>query len=80
MKPTHQAMLRPLVPVPNAARGSCTTRVRAGLGTVGELYRTLVDNGRWWMFPMIAILGLTSLLLIAIAAVEYVAPFVYTIF
>lgn len=57
-----------------------TARMRAGAGTVLELYRTLVDNGRWWMFPMIAILGFTSLLLVAIAAIEYVAPFVYTIF
>ena len=57
-----------------------SARVRAGVSTIGELYRTLVDNGRWWMFPMIAILGLTSLLLVAIAAIEYVAPFVYTIF
>lgn len=56
------------------------SRVRAGVGTIGELYRVLVDNGRFWMVPMIAILGLTSLLLMAIAAVEYVAPFVYTIF
>lgn len=77
MKPTQQAMYRPL---PAGGLGTRAIRVRAGLGTVGELYRTLVDNGRWWMFPMIAILGLTSLLLIAIAAVEYVAPFVYTIF
>jgi hypothetical protein len=78
MRPTQQALVRPLA----AAGGfeTRTVRVRAGFGTIGELYRTLVDNGRWWMFPMIAILGFTSLLLIAIAAVEYVAPFVYTIF
>ena len=77
MKPTQQLVARPAVAGVIDARA---IRVRAGLGTVGELYRTLVDNGRWWMFPMIAILGMTSLLLIAIAAVEYVAPFVYTIF
>ena len=77
MKPTQQMMVRPMAA---GALNAHALRVRAGFGTVGELYRTLVDNGRWWMFPMIAILGLTSLLLIAIAAVEYVAPFVYTIF
>jgi hypothetical protein len=81
MKPISQAM-----PMTGAASpGRCASRtrsvrVRAGFGTVRELYRTLVDNGRWWMFPMIGILGFTSLLLIAIAAIEYVAPFVYTIF
>ncbi len=77
VKPTQRAILRPRSSGTIAVR---SLRVRAGLGTVTELYRTLVDNGRWWMFPMIGVLGLTSLLLIGIAAVEYVAPFVYTIF
>jgi hypothetical protein len=83
MKPMSQAIpmtsaaeLRSIAPKTRTTR----VRVRAGFGTVGELYRTLVENGRWWMFPMIGILGVTSLLLIAIAAIEYVAPFVYTIF
>jgi hypothetical protein len=69
-----------MTPAAGGAASVQSMRVRAGLGTVGELYRTLVENGRWWMVPMIAILGLTSLLLVAIAAIEYVAPFVYTIF
>ncbi len=77
MKPTQQAIARPIALGAFRAR---SIRLRAGVGTVRELYRTLVENGRWWMFPMIVILGLTSVLLIAIAAIEYVAPFVYTIF
>jgi hypothetical protein len=32
------------------------------------------------MVPMLGVLGLTALLLLGVAAVEYVAPFVYTIF
>ncbi len=79
MKPTRQHAHVPSLALAGATHAR-STRVRAGLGTIGELYRTLVDGGRWWMFPMIAILGATSLLLIAIAAIEYVAPFVYTIF
>jgi hypothetical protein len=50
------------------------------MNTMTELVRMLVDNGRWWMVPMVLVLGLTSLLLVAVAVVEYVAPFVYTIF
>ena len=79
MKPTQQSVaVRPVAA--GGALGVQSMRVRAGASTIGELYRTLVENGRWWMVPMIAILGLTSLLLVAITAIEYVAPFVYTIF
>ncbi len=45
-----------------------------------ELCRALVASGRWWMVPMVVVLALSALLLAAVAAVEYVAPFVYTIF
>jgi hypothetical protein len=55
-------------------------RARVHSGTLGELYRALVDGGRWWMVPMIAVLGAAAVLLVIVAAVEYVAPFVYTIF
>jgi hypothetical protein len=48
--------------------------------TVGELMRLMVQSCRWRMVPMLAVLGLTALLLVGVAAVEYVAPFVYTIF
>lgn len=50
------------------------------VATLVELCRALTANGRWWMVPMVIVLGLTSVLLIAITAIEYVAPFVYTIF
>ena len=78
MRPTQHAVT--VQPIALGAVSAQSMRVRAGLGTIGELYRSFVENGRWWMVPMIAILGLTSLLLIAIAAIEYVAPFVYALF
>jgi hypothetical protein len=49
-------------------------------GTVRQLYRLLVDGGRWWLVPMIGVLGVTALILAVVTAIEYVAPFVYTIF
>ena len=50
------------------------------LSTVSELTRLLVRNGRWWLLPMLAVLLLTSTLLVLVQALQYVAPFVYTIF
>jgi hypothetical protein len=77
MKPiaSHSALSR-RAPARPASRGR-----RAGrLDTLKELYQLLVQGGRWWLVPMIAVLALTAALLVAVAAVEYVAPFVYTIF
>lgn len=68
---------------PRASRGEhhlIITRARLNMGTLAELFRALMTGGRWWMVPMVAVLGLAALLLAAVAAVEYVAPFVYTIF
>ncbi|MBL8955650.1 MAG: hypothetical protein JNK82_33050 [Myxococcaceae bacterium] len=45
-----------------------------------ELCRALVKSGRWWLIPMVVVLAASALLLAVVAAVEYVAPFVYTIF
>ena len=60
--------------------GRAIARSKTNVATFAELCRALVEGGRWWMVPMVLVLGLTSVLLIAITAIEYVAPFVYTIF
>ena len=77
MKPLRAPLPQPSRPRPPAPR---LLRARLGAGTIGELTRALVQGGRWWMVPMLAVLGLSALLLSAVAAIEYVAPFVYTIF
>jgi hypothetical protein len=76
MKPlVSTAMIRrPLVGPARSRRGA------SRIGTLVELYSLLAGGGRWWLVPMVAVTGLTTILLIAVAAVEYVAPFVYTIF
>jgi len=63
-----------------ASSVSVATRARVHSSTLRELYRALVDGGRWWMVPMIGVLAAAALLLAVVAAIEYVAPFVYTIF
>lgn len=45
-----------------------------------ELVTLLIENGRWWLVPMLGVLFLAAVLLIVVQAIEYVAPFVYTIF
>ena len=74
--------MKPAVPAlaPRRAAPVAASRLRTGAGTVGELLHMLAASGRWWMVPMVAVLGLAALLLLAVAAIEYVAPFVYTVF
>lgn len=54
--------------------------MRERMETVGELFALLVANGRWWMVPMVIVLMGAALLLAVVQAIEYVAPFVYSIF
>ena len=58
--------------------GSRALSTRAS--TLAELFRLLREGGRWWLIPMVGVLIGTAVLLVAVAAVEYVAPFVYTMF
>lgn len=49
-------------------------------GTLWSLGSLLVRNGRWWLLPMLVVLFGASVLLSVVAAVEYFAPFVYSVF
>ena len=48
--------------------------------TLLSLFRFLKENGKWWLIPMVTLLMATAFLLAAVQAIEYAAPFVYTIF
>ena len=65
--------------LPSSAKNTLT-RLWLGFMTTGELSRALVESGRWWLLPMLVVLGLAALLLAVVAAIEYAAPFVYTMF
>ena len=56
------------------------TRTRAYGGTVLELAGLFSRGRRWWLLPMVAVFLFSSVLLSVVAAMEYVAPFVYTVF
>ena len=50
------------------------------LGTLGELVSMLARSKRWWLVPMVLILGVLGLALAGLQAAEYVAPFIYAVF
>lgn len=73
--------MRPLaLTLPRPRRTGVTARTRMNLGTLAELAALLWQSGRWWLLPMTIVLGASALILLVVQAVEYVAPFVYTIF
>ncbi|MCK6505169.1 DUF5989 family protein [Myxococcota bacterium] len=47
------------------------------LSTIGQLLRRFGRGRRKWMLPMVLLLSVLGLLLAALQAVQYVAPFVY---
>src|SRR5262245_34391306 len=75
MKPIRAAVALPK----RSAAAPLAVRARTHSRTISELCRALAAGGRWWLVPMIVVLGASALLLAVVAAVEYVAPFVYTI-
>ena len=49
--------------------------------TLREFTQLATRSGRgWWLIPMMATLILLGVLIASIQVIEYVAPFVYTIF
>lgn len=66
--------------VPAVKSSSISTSVKARLGTLGELFSLLAESKRLWLIPLVSILLIVAVLLAAFVAVQYVAPFVYTVF
>lgn len=48
--------------------------------TIRDLTHLFAQSGRWWLIPLVFVFAFTALLLVAVQVIEYVAPFVYTIF
>lgn len=59
---------------------SRSQRLTMRASTLGALMSLLVANGRWWLVPLVLVFGVTSVLLSVVAAIEYFAPFVYSLF
>lgn len=48
-------------------------------GIAGELIQFLLQNKRWWLVPMMAVLLLFAVIMV-IAQSSAIAPFIYTLF
>jgi len=58
-----------------------TDRVTSPFGTISEFTQLAKRSGRgWWLIPMMATLILLGIVIASVQVIEYVAPFVYTIF
>ncbi len=55
-------------------------RVALRFAVLGELFVSLSRNGRLWLVPMLVVFLLAGIVLGVVQVVEYVAPFVYTMF
>lgn len=77
--------MKPMTRAPRDARAevrppSSVRRAALGLATLRDLFALLAATGRWWLAPMVVVLLGAAALLVLVQAVEYVAPFVYTVF
>ena len=48
-------------------------------GIVGELLSYLARNKRWWLLPIVVMVGLMAVLII-LGQSSAIAPFIYTLF
>jgi hypothetical protein len=61
--------------------GRWTDRLTSPFQTLREFTQLATRSGRgMWLIPMMATLILLGILIVTIQVIEYVAPFVYTIF
>mgnify|MGYP001205287318 CR=1 FL=1 len=77
--------MKPMTRAPREARADVNPRgpvrrAALGLATLRDLFAMLAATGRWWLVPMVVVLLGAAALLVVVQAVEYVAPFVYTVF
>ena len=49
-------------------------------GVVGELLALFLLGERWWMAPLVLLLGVLGIILVVLQSFEYVAPFIYMAF
>ena len=49
-------------------------------GVIGELMALFLLGERWWMAPLVLLLGILGIILVVLQSFEYVAPFIYMAF
>jgi hypothetical protein len=53
------------------------SRRRPGLGVLKEFWLFLKQEKKWWLVPMLAVMGVIGLLVMWLYLVPAVAPFIY---
>jgi hypothetical protein len=56
------------------------SRLGLRLGTLGQLLLLARRTTRWWLAPLLILLGVLGLALAGLYAMPYVAPFIYAVF
>ncbi len=59
---------------------SLVAAARTRLTTLRELALLCAESRRLFLVPLVAVMGLTGALLAVVQVIEYVAPFVYSLF
>ena len=52
----------------------------AKFATIKEMMLFFGSGKRWWMAPLVLLLGIIGLVLVILQSFEYVAPFIYVAF
>ncbi len=67
-------------PIASPERVGFAQRMVLRLSVLDELFRFSIRSGRFWLVPMLVVFLLAGILLGFLQVLEYVAPFVYTMF
>ncbi|MDP6933337.1 MAG: DUF5989 family protein [Myxococcota bacterium] len=71
----QQTVNEELEPTPSALEARLSR-----FGLPGRLLYLFLAHQRWWMWPIVLVLGLLLLALVGIQAASFVTPFIYTVF
>ena len=66
--------------MPDQPTDSRWKRFLLRLGILGELLQFIASSDRWWLLPLVLLLGIIGLGLVLLQAFEYIAPFGYVVF
>ena len=65
---------------PQEIEPSSLERFLLRFGVIGELLVLFLLGERWWMAPLVLLLGVLGIILVVLQSFEYVAPFIYMAF
>ena len=74
----------PAVETVKSVPTKASAKRKNGLGTKFAILKEMMiffsTGKRWWMAPLVLLLGIIGLVLVVLQSLEYVAPFIYVAF